>query len=201
MISPQQKITLVNWTRLEQDSNSSFIETLSKLLGRIWATYYALLCAKRFLEGIGLVDPPKHRSFLSQNLNVVASEIGYIQLSLLQGGHSISSLPRTKPNLEVGGRLLSIFLIINSIEDHQNLIQQLSWLSVLLKNTKTWFNSSNYLLPTMAISNMVVWGLNKTSHRTFCKYPRNPRPTNAQILCGLWPMCWYHKILMKALRF
>lgn len=81
--------------------------------------YSDLLSAKKFLEGSGLVDPPKHRSFLSQNLNKVASEIGYIQSGFLQGGHNISSLPRTKSNPEMGVRLLSMFLVISSIEEHR----------------------------------------------------------------------------------
>lgn len=86
-----------------------------------------------------MVDPTKHRSFLSQNLNKVASEIGYIQFSFLQGGPNISSLPRTKSNPEMGVRFLTMFLVISSIEEHQDLIQQ--------------FHLCSY---TMAISNVVV---------------------------------------------
>lgn len=48
--------------------------------------------------------------------------MGYIQLSFLQQAH-ISSLTRatgTKPNLHKGVQLLSVLLVINSIDKHQD---------------------------------------------------------------------------------
>lgn len=146
--SSAEENTFVNWTRLEQDSNSSFTETLNKLLRRIWAMYYALLSAKSFLDRrhwFGWSSQTQKFPFSKPQLSCKWDRIYSVKFSARGGGgHNISSfprVPRTKPNLEMGARPLSIFLVMSSTEEHQDLIQHFQLLA-----------------STTAISNITVWG-------------------------------------------
>lgn len=117
--------TFVNWTRLEQDSNSSFTETFSKLLRRIWTTNYALLSAKRFLNRrhwFGQTSQTQKFPFSKPQLSHKQDIIYSVKFSARGHISSLPRLPRTKPKLEVGVRLLSYQLVISSTEEHQDLI-------------------------------------------------------------------------------
>lgn len=154
-ISPQQKNNIfVNWTRLEQDSNliiTLFAKTsLSKLISKQILEGFELptmlyyLSAKTFLERRHWFCLPSHK----QKLPFPKPQLS-CKWPCLKQGHNVSSPTRatgTKPNLHMGMQLLSVFVLVNSTEEHQDSIPQL-----------------RLCFSTMATSNMVLWGLTNIS--------------------------------------